>query len=1117
MLRKLICLNGEWQFQPDSGALQFPPSSATWSKTKIRIPSPWNVNSFFPEKGGDFRCYPSYPKEWETTSAGWHRREFIVPHQWKNSQIVLHFEGVHYYCEIYINGKLVGKHEDGFIPFEFDISDYIIFGQTNELLVGVKSFLFFNRQSPLNAKTKYPYPTGSFWGMLVSGIWLDVILMVFPKVRIEDVYIQTSVRKKQIVLTTTIINNTNKAQNIYLIHNIKKWKHFNSSVDIESHTKKTVTVSHPWTTPQLWHPEHPYLYYLETKLETDNGIRDKLTTRFGFREFWIKKTQFILNGTPIKLRGDAWHYLGIAYQNPAYARLWYQLAKQSNINHIRLHAQVYPQYYLDLADELGILITDETAIWASHCAYHYNADFWRRAKDHVSALVKRDRNHPSVVIWSVENEALAAYTFVQDDAVKSNDNLSARFYELVKEMKKIDATRPISADGSFDLCSRAEIYNIHYPPLPRLKDNIKNKPITVGEFGSMYYSTSDEVSPLHGESTYLSFSERLNAIAKEQERMIYLVREWAEQVSPFNIIWYSMDPLPFSGKPIKYSQLDTPGPKPERIGPYTATLNPGYDNHLPKWKPNALYPELKKMLLPIRFFVQERDKSCFANSKIRQTVTIHNDSYHFRKLTLCWSVRTEKDKLIAHGNKIFELQPAKKQHYRFEFSTPKVVQRTSLKLNIQLKIKWKIVYQETRSISCLPQLPVLQIPGKPEYQNQTYLIPPKAKLTLKQIEQLKSQVRAGLRVICLDNNDHFLNALGYTAVESGKYDRAFIQSPTHPILKNIDKSDLHFWGEDELVTHANLVNFPKGNFRPLINLGNGTPILIELIDGNGAYYLTTLALSNNIRTEPGAELVYRNLLDYANQPLRQRFSETILFGESSKNLNVFLAYLGVEYHKSTTSESIESQTIIIDGSRDFDNKQSKYISAFLHKGGTVLIFGLVPDTLNSFASILPYPIELAQRDIEHLVKTKPDRLLSGIHSGDLYWIERDQKNPIIRYSIETTQKKNRDILLGVSSLDWRKWNWEAEPIKTAAILKSELAKKESANGLVRFRIGNGQIIINQLCYKQTNLAKSGKVTSLLLTNLGIRLNPEKAKQFADFVQRDPKNKQKLDLLLNPSG
>lgn len=375
----------------------------------------------------------------------------------------------------------------------------------------------------------------------------------------------------------------------------------------------------------------------------------------------------------------------------------------------------------------------------------------------------------------------------------------------------------------------------------------------------------------------------------------------------------------------------------------------------------------------------------------------------------------------------------------------------------------------------------------------------------------------GLRVICLENNDSVLSSLAYTTVEPGKYDRTFIQLSQHRVLKGIHNEDLRFWGKDELIAHTNIANFPKGNFRPLINLGNGKLVLIELVDGNGAYLISTLDIAKYCKSEPGAQILYKNLLDYALRFTPQSFSQTLLVGKPNSTLKLFFDHLGAEYIlvENLTAEIVNQNqlaTVIIDGTLLLNKKTRQILSAFIHHGGTVLIWGLIPESVNSYSGLLPYPLVLQECDIEHLVKTKPDPLLAGIHAGDLYWIERDHKHPILRYSVVPEKKQNLDVLFSVPLLDWRVWNWEAEPVKTATVLKSERAKKVPANGLVRFRIGKGTLLINQLCYEKTNFIKSGKVASLLLTNLGIRLNPENAILFTIAGKQE-----KTALLINPSG
>ena len=166
--RQAICLNGSWQFEPIALPADFREgvspvpllpriTDAGWDKTPIRIPSPWNVNSFADNngQGGDFRTYPSYPKEWEKIKMGWLRRKFMVPAKWKGERLQLHFEAVAGDAEILINGKPAGNHFGIFLPFDVDVTDQIIPGKENEISIGIrKASLFDKRGSSFTAISK---------------------------------------------------------------------------------------------------------------------------------------------------------------------------------------------------------------------------------------------------------------------------------------------------------------------------------------------------------------------------------------------------------------------------------------------------------------------------------------------------------------------------------------------------------------------------------------------------------------------------------------------------------------------------------------------------------------------------------------------------------------------------------------------------------------------------------------------------------------------------------------------------------------------------------------------------------------------------------------------------
>jgi len=394
--------------------------------------------------------------------------------------------------------------------------------------------------------------------------------------------------------------------------------------------------------------------------DTDDTPLDLRRTRFGFRDFKIGHDgkKFELNGVPFSGRGDAWHFMGVPQLTPAYARAWYEMARSCNINIIRLHAQVYPEYYLDVADEMGMLIVDETALWGSAINFWYDDDFLRRGRQQCRELVLRDRNHPSVVLWSVANEI---YARKADDNAPNVDWIFARYAEFADEMKTLDPSREVSSDGDNDLNGRLDIYSLHYPGPG---DPKKGKITTIGEAGSMYYSTPPEVAHAVGDRAYLTSNDRMDAVAIETADLIEGYRKWAAYSTPFNIAWYGLEPLPTDVE-FGYEDLETPGVKPERLGPYCTMLNAGRDPKLPEFIPNPLYHAVKDAFEPIRFFVKERCPSVWGNRVVTRNLTVHKEP---SELDLVWQLEIP-DRDTQSGTVELSMQPGEMQDLAITFST----------------------------------------------------------------------------------------------------------------------------------------------------------------------------------------------------------------------------------------------------------------------------------------------------------------------------------------------------------------------------------------------------------------------------------------------------------------
>lgn len=646
--RSEICLNGYWDFQPvktpadyrqGSGkAPQLPdPEDGDWSKTKIKIPSPWNINSYAYRdlEGPDHRNYPSYPKEWDDILMGWLRKTVTVPADWAGEDIVLYFEAVAGEAKVYVNGHLAGENFDIFLPFECDITKYVTPGETAEILVGVRSQKLFEDNSTIGRRI---IPAGSMWGYHINGIWQDVFLLSRPKINVSDIYVKPLVSQNLLQVDVTLTNNTDKATEVTLGADVKEWIN-RAGTDINhapvpaselgstalsfSPVKVRIPANSTTSTTinaqvdgklKFWTPESPNLYALVMSVDPKKKVIDVKYDRFGWREWTLSGTRQCLNGEPYQLRSDSWHFQGIPQMTRRYAYSWFKAIKDMNGNAVRPHAQIYPRFYLDMADEMGICVLDETANWASDGGPKLDSElFWENSKDHLRRFVKRDRNHASVFGWSVsnENKPVILYVYNRPDLMPLQMKAWEEWRDIVRQL---DPTRPwISSDGEDDGDGILPVTVGHYGD----KNSMENwkaigKPWGMGEHSMAYYGTPEQVSKYNGERAYESQEGRMEGLANECYNLIKDQRDMGASFSTiFNMAWYGLKPLPlgkidlttapsvdedgiFFGEYIE----GVPGVQPERVGPYSTTFNPGYDPALPLYEEWPLFAALRSANAP---------------------------------------------------------------------------------------------------------------------------------------------------------------------------------------------------------------------------------------------------------------------------------------------------------------------------------------------------------------------------------------------------------------------------------------------------------------------------------------------------------------------------------------
>lgn len=647
--RQEICLNGHWQFQampvPDDweyGKGNPPelsmPSPEGWGKTLIRIPSPWNANSFANHnlEGPDHRDFPSYPQAWDNVRMAWMRKTVTVPQDWAGQRLVLHFEAVAGFAEVYVNRHKVAENFDNFLPFEADVTDAVEPGKEAEILVGVRSLSLFDDNTTIGRRV---IPGGSMWGTHISGIWQDVYLTALPRVRVADVFVKPLVSEKTLEIEVTLRNDTGKDEKISVGGDVKEWINMAAKdilgapvpewrlgrqamavapvlATVPAEGESVVTLSAPVEDGVLefWSPEHPSLYALLLSVKSGKKEIDLKYERFGWREWTLAGDKQCLNGEPYPLRGDSWHFMGIPQMTRRYAWAWYTAIKDMNANAVRLHAQVYPRFYMDLADEMGICVLDETANWASDGGPKLDSDkFWEASKDHLKRLVLRDRNHPGVFGWSIsnENKPVILYVHKRPDLMPGQVQAWKDWKEIVM---KTDPTRPwISSDGEDDGDGILPVTVGHYGDASSLEHwKSIGKPWGIGEHSMAYYGTPKEVSKYNGSRAFESVEGRMEGLANECWHLLADQRRAGASYSTvFNMAWYALKPLPLGMKDVSVPPSiendgiffgeyveGLPGVQPERLGPYSTTFNPGYDPSLPLYEPWPLFDAMRAANAP---------------------------------------------------------------------------------------------------------------------------------------------------------------------------------------------------------------------------------------------------------------------------------------------------------------------------------------------------------------------------------------------------------------------------------------------------------------------------------------------------------------------------------------
>lgn len=404
---------------------------------------------------------------------GWYRRELDIPRDWLGKRVFLRFEGVFRQCKVFVNGHLVGANESGYIGFDVGVDPVLDYGGRNVIAVRV------------DARNK------EGWFYEGCGLYRPVELVMTDPLRIafEGVHAQVEVvnggapEAADLTLATEVVNDGDELASFHVRSRVfdpagaaigelrqQAWAEPGGSITV----KQRMEIADP----VAWSIDNPQRYRVETHVVRDGADVDAVETHFGVRSVvFDAKRGFRLNGQPVKLKGVCCHqdHAGVGSAVPEALQVWrIERLKEMGANAYRCGHHPPAREVLEACDRLGVLVIDEARVFGVSDEH----------VDQAERMIRRDRNHPCVILWSLANEEMAVQLTPQGGRM---------FAHLKRRLRRLDATRGFTAgiNNGWDLpngfIEHEDVHGLNYfnqGDLHELRRNAPDMPVIVSEASS---------------------------------------------------------------------------------------------------------------------------------------------------------------------------------------------------------------------------------------------------------------------------------------------------------------------------------------------------------------------------------------------------------------------------------------------------------------------------------------------------------------------------------------------------------------------------------------------------------------------------------------------------------
>jgi beta-galactosidase len=951
-----------------------------------------------------------------------YRTQVKVPAEQAGRSFVLHFPIVNMIASVSVNGQFCGFTRGMMADWYCDITKAVKAGGANDLEVCIKDTFY----------ALSPKKSGSSWSRLAitphgwlgqnwvsadmdfpvgsvpqSGILEPPELLVCGAAYASDVFAKPSVAKKALALDVTLANPTAAEVTAKLEVSVepagggKAEKTFApQDVKIPAGGEQLVALSEGWDDPKLWWPDSPSLYEVVTRLTVAGKPVDVKRTTFGFREWGWSTDQFTLNGIP-------WHFHADCSESGSTPEQKLAYLKGHDQNMVRMWSWKWwgmsQQAALDFFDKNGMAIR-HTGIFDGEGANYLHKlndpELFKNWTVQLQAWCKAERNHPSLLIWSIENEI----TFINSRNLGLMNAVEPMVAEGGKAVMAMDPTRPVMVDGGRCLknedlpvngCHYDEASWSLYPEEAYTYElAYKSHQVPWNGWGPSPWRLVPNRPVFHGEAYYLN-GYRPGELS-----------QWGGEEAFTG--WLGAR----RGAGL-FAKILSEGYRWRGIAAYHFWLGEGQvEPYYNSWK-------------PVIALVREWNWTFAGGQKVERSLKLLNDTHDDSPIELTWEA-TLAGKKLAGETKAWTVAPGTAVELAAAFTLPAVKERTGGEFTLVCKRGGKEIFKDVKPLYAID----VDGAAKPSFKaGELAVLDPKGVVTerlkkrgiafteIKSADDIPASARVvvvgpdaldprsatgnqwmavaarGGRVLVLDQADPLQSAaVPADMTPSGKAGRvAFSENLTHPIFASLDQPDFFTWGKDEQVYRGIYTKPTKGGTSLVhCDASLAYSAMVESRINDGIMVMCQLVVGSKLATEPVAQRLFDNLLAYCADYKPIRKTTAVVFDESTPRGKV-LAESGLVYDKASDPlaaiKSGKAEIVIFDATPA--NLKAlvgdlKAVQDFTKKGGWLFAWGLTPDGLADFNKVV---------GVEHLIRpfrrervTLPgvrDPLLSGLTMRDV--------------------------------------------------------------------------------------------------------------------------------------